>query len=84
MILKIKKISIEDKVLSDSCEALIGSIYLDKGFEIVEKFIINLWSDHIKDSVVTKIDAKTKLQEFSLKNLKNYQYINDFKYWTKT
>ncbi len=62
--------SIEDKILADSCEALIGSIYLDKGFEIVEKFIINLWKDHIKDSVVTKIDAKTKLQEFSLKKFK--------------
>ena len=62
--------TIEDKVLADSCEALIGSIYLDKGFGIVEKFILNLWSDHIKDSVNTQIDAKTKLQEFSLKKFK--------------
>ena len=65
----IKKI-IEDKVLADSCEALIGSIYLDKGFTIVEKFILDLWSDHIKDSINTQIDAKTKLQEFSLKKFK--------------
>ena len=28
---KNKKNKIEDKVLADSCEALIGSIYLDKG-----------------------------------------------------
>ena len=27
-----KKKIIEDKVLADSCEALIGAIYLDKGF----------------------------------------------------
>ena len=66
---------IEDKVLSDSCEALIGSIYLEKGFNIVEKFILDLWSKNIEESVVTQIDAKTKLQEFSLKNLKNYQFI---------
>ena len=65
-----KKTSIEDKVLSDSCEALIGAIYLDKGFQVVEKIILNLWSDKIKDSVVTQIDAKTKLQEFSLKRFK--------------
>ena len=65
-----KKTLIEDKVLSDSCEALIGAIYLDKGFQIVEKFILNLWSSHIKDSVVTQIDAKTKLQELSLKKFK--------------
>ena len=61
---------IEDKVLADSCEALIGSIYLDKGFQIVEKVILNLWSDNIKNSVITHIDAKTKLQEYSLKKFK--------------
>ena len=65
-----KKIKIEDKIISDSCEALIGAIYLDKGFAIVEKTILNLWQDHIEKSVVTEIDAKTKLQEQTLKNFK--------------
>ncbi len=68
--IKKKKNIVEDKVVSDSCEALIGSIYLDKGFNSVEKFILELWSENIKDSVVTQIDAKTKLQEFSLKRFK--------------
>ena len=67
---KTKKNIIEDKIISDSCEALIGSIYLDKGFNIVEKLILNLWSDHIRDSIITQIDAKTKLQEYSLKKFK--------------
>jgi ribonuclease III len=67
---KSKKNTIEDKVLADSCEALIGSIYLDKGFQAVEKVILNLWSNNIEDSVVTQVDAKTKLQEFSLKKFK--------------
>ena len=67
---KSKNNIIEDKVLSDSCEALIGSIYLDRGFNVVEKFILDFWSSHIKQSVITQIDAKTKLQEFSLKKFK--------------
>ena len=67
---KTKKNIVEDKVIADSCEALIGSIYLDKGFNIVEKLILNLWSDHIKNSIITQIDAKTKLQEYSLKKFK--------------
>ena len=67
---KNKKIKIEDKVISDSCEALIGAIYLDKGFTIVEKIILELWKNKISESVVTPIDAKTKLQEFSLKKFK--------------
>ena len=67
---KKKKHQIEDKVIADSCEALIGSIYLDKGLQAVEKIILDLWNSHIKDSVITQIDSKTKLQEFSLKKFK--------------
>tara|TARA_B100000886_G_scaffold89876_1_gene59236 strand:- start:74 stop:742 length:669 start_codon:yes stop_codon:yes gene_type:complete len=67
---KNRKNIIEDKVLADSCEALIGSIYLDKGYAVVEKLILDLWSKHIKNSVITQIDAKTKLQELSLKKFK--------------
>ena len=65
-----KKSIIQDKVLADSCEALIGSIYLDRGFNFVEKIILDLWSKNIENSVITQIDAKTMLQEFSLKNFK--------------
>ena len=65
-----KKKIIEDKVLADSCEALIGAIYLEKGFVIVEKIILDLWSKNIKESIITQVDAKTKLQEMSLKKFK--------------
>jgi len=67
---KNRSVTIEDKVISDSCEALIGAIYLDKGFNITEKIILDLWKKKIKESVITQIDAKTKLQEFSLKKFK--------------
>ena len=67
---KNKKKLIEDKVLADSCEALIGAIYIDKGFDITEKFILKFWAKNIKNSIITQIDAKTKLQEFSLKKFK--------------
>lgn len=60
----------QDKVISDSCEALIGAIYLDRGFNVVEKFILDLWKEEISKSKVTLIDAKTQLQEFSLKKYK--------------
>ena len=66
-----KKITkIEDKIISDACESLIGAIYLDKGIDITEKFILNLWDKHIDSSDETYIDPKTKLQEYSLKKFK--------------
>ena len=67
---KNKKIKIEDKIIADCLEALIGAIYLDKGLNYTEKFILNLWSENILASVITQIDAKTKLQEHSLKIFK--------------
>jgi ribonuclease-3 len=65
-----KKIKIEDKIISDSCEALIGAIYLDRNLAVAEKVILDLWKNHIKESVITQIDAKTTLQELTLKNFK--------------
>jgi len=62
--------NIEDKIISDACESLIGAIYLDKGINIVEKFIFNLWNKHIIFNDETYIDPKTKLQEYSLKKFK--------------
>ena len=67
---KNKKVKIEDKVVSDSCEALIGGVYLDKGFTVTENFILSLWKKNIQDSIITQIDAKTKLQELTLKKFK--------------
>ena len=68
--LRSKKSKIEDKIVSDACEALIGAIYLDQGFNIVEKFIIRFWKSHMTMNMTNQIDSKTKLQEYSLKKFK--------------
>ena len=65
-----KKNWIEDKIIADACESLIGAIYIDGGFVSVEKFILKLWSSEIKKTFKTQIDSKTKLQEYSLKTFK--------------
>ena len=59
-----------EKISSDCLEALVGAIYLDGGFKSVEKFILTFWDEYLLKSAVTLIDAKTKLQEFSLKKFK--------------
>ncbi len=65
-----KNLKIEDKILADASEALIGAIYLDSGFKIVENFILRFWNDEIEKTVKIEIDPKTKLQEYSLKYFK--------------
>ena len=59
-----------EKIVSDSLEALVGGIYLDGGFKASEKFILCFWESYIDKSIITLIDSKTKLQEYSLKKFK--------------
>ena len=65
-----KKNKIEEKIISDACEALIGAIYLDQGLSSAEKFILKLWKSSFNLSAKDQVDAKTKLQEYSLKKYK--------------
>ena len=60
----------DEKILSDTCEALIGAIYLDQGFVSTEKFVLNIRKHFIKDSHIIELDPKTKIQEYSLKKFK--------------
>ena len=62
--------SADERLLSDTCEALIGAVYLDQGFANTEKFVLYIWRHFIKDSKIIKLDPKTKIQEFSLKKFK--------------
>ena len=64
------KTNIENKVLSDCLESVIGCIYLDQGLEVAEKFIIKNWQKYLNKSLITERDSKTQLQEYSLKTYK--------------
>ncbi len=65
-----KNSKVEIKIVSDCIESLIGAIYYERGFDFVEKFVLNLWKVMLESSKITLIDAKTKLQEYSLKKFK--------------
>ena len=76
---KNKKNKIENKIISDSVEALIAAIYYEKGIEFTENFILSVWKNYLNLSNITIIDAKTKLQEYSLKKFKSlpvYKFIS--------
>ena len=69
----------DEKILSDCCEAVIGAIFIDKGFDFVKRFILNAWKKNIEKSDITILDSKTKLQEYSLKKFKKlpfYRFVN--------
>ena len=59
-----------DKIMSDCLEALIGAIYLDGGLKSAERFVLNFWKKYLENSILPLVDAKTQLQEHSLKKFK--------------
>ena len=65
----------EDKIISDCLEALVGAIYLDGGLKSSQKFIFSFWKSYIDKSIITLVDSKTQLQEYSLKKFKYYPNI---------
>ena len=71
----------EDKIISDCLEALIGAIFLDGGLKSAEKFILSFWKENLQNSILPLIDAKTKLQEYSLKKFKE---LPKYKFYKKT
>ena len=59
-----------DKIMGDCLEAIIGAIYLDGGIKSAENFVLNFWKQYLENSILPLIDAKTQLQEYSLKKFK--------------
>ena len=62
---------IEDKIISDCCESIIGAIFLDNGYLKSKKFILSSWKPFLNISNIVIVDPKTKLQELSLKKFKS-------------
>ena len=57
-------------ILADACEALIGAIYLDGGYDESKKFILKFWNKEFQSMNINLIDSKSFLQEWTLKKYK--------------
>lgn len=55
-------------ILANAMEAILGAIFLESGFEVAKKIIIDIWRDLASAEIVAPKDAKTTLQEFVQKN----------------
>jgi ribonuclease-3 len=55
-----------ESILADAMEAVMGAIYLDGGFEVLKKVVLQIFNDAIEDAKCGKYvitDYKTTLQE---------------------
>jgi ribonuclease-3 len=52
-------------MLADACEAVIGALYADGGFEVAARFVQTRWRDLMEEVTAPPKDAKTSLQEWA-------------------
>jgi ribonuclease-3 len=52
-------------ILADVCEALVGGVYLDGGYDAASKLVEKLWGERLRTPVRPLRDAKTILQEWA-------------------
>jgi ribonuclease-3 len=52
-------------ILADVCEALVGAVYLDGGYDAAEKLVERLWGERMRAPVRPLRDPKTILQEWA-------------------
>ena len=57
--------AVGSSIVSDACEALIGAVYLDAGFEAASAVIVRHWQPLMDGAIDPPKDAKTTLQEWA-------------------
>jgi len=55
----------KETILADACEALLGAIFLEAGFEKVRDVVRAHWSGRLAKSPAEAADAKSALQEWA-------------------
>lgn len=70
---------VNDTIIADVFEAFIGAVYLDKGFEFVNKLIRKIIVEYIEKGTNFLIDYKSELQEKvqTVKKSVIYEVINE-------
>lgn len=55
----------KNSIIADVCEAVIGAVYLDAGFEVAAKFVEKFWHERALSPSRRLRDPKTMLQEWA-------------------
>lgn len=75
-----QKNNLNDTIIADVFEAVVGCIYLDLGFDVAKKFIDDIIIPYIKKDYNFNKDYKSLLQEFVQTDKKSLEYevVNEY------
>ena len=66
--------NLNDTIIADVFEAIIGAIYLDQGFDTAKKYIEDIIVPYIDKQIDFNVDYKTRLQELVQTGKKSLEY----------
>ncbi len=69
-----QKHNLNDTIIADVFEAIVGAIYLDQGFMVAKKYLEDIIIPYIKKGTNFNMDYKTTLQEFVQTDRKSLEY----------
>lgn len=55
----------KERILANACEAVLGAVFLDGGFETARLMVNRFWGPRLESAADDPIDAKTALQEWA-------------------
>ncbi len=75
-----QKHNLNETIIADVFEAIVGAIYLDQGFNVAKKYIEDIIIPYINKDVNFNADYKTMLQEYVQTDRKSLEYevINEY------
>ena len=66
--------NINDTIIADTFESILGAIYLDQGFEVARKYALEVLSPYVLEHHVFLGDYKSRLQEMVQTDKKSLEY----------
>ncbi len=66
--------NINDTIIADTFESVLGVIYLDQGYEVAQKYVLEVIKPYVLEHHVFLGDYKSKLQEMVQTDKKSLEY----------
>lgn len=67
--------NINDTIIADCFESVLGAIYLDNGFDVAKNYVLKILEPYVKEHHIFLGDYKSRLQEMVQTDKKSLEYI---------
>ena len=67
--------NVNDTIIADVFESVLGTIYLDKGLEVARNYVLKVLEPYVKEHHIFLGDYKSRLQEMVQTDKKSLEYV---------